>query len=83
MEDKFIKFIFALFLLITVLISGCSISRIPADRCNLDPVPGPCKALTHGYYYDHAEGICKDFIWGGCEGVRPFETLEECKKACE
>lgn len=52
-------------------------------KCKLEPMPGPCKAGTRGYYFDLQENICKDFIWGGCEGVRPFETLESCQESCE
>ncbi|MBA4146415.1 MAG: proteinase inhibitor I4 serpin, partial [Cytophaga sp.] len=29
------------------------------------------------------EKKCKEFIWGGCGGVVPFETLEECKGGCQ
>ena len=53
------------------------------SACFLAPQPGSCKALTPGYYFDSQEKICKRFIWGGCEGVRPFATLEECKMSCE
>jgi hypothetical protein len=52
-------------------------------KCLLKPVPGSCKALTPGFYFDQQEGICKQFIWGGCRGVRPFTTLEDCKSTCE
>jgi hypothetical protein len=50
--------------------------------CSLDPDPGFCKAYIKRYYYDQTEKKCKEFIWGGCDGVVPFETLEECKQ-CE
>jgi len=29
------------------------------------------------------EGKCVSFIYGGCEGVVPFETLEDCQAACQ
>lgn len=50
--------------------------------CSLEPDPGLCKAYIKRYYYDQTEKKCKEFIWGGCDGVVPFETLEECKQ-CE
>lgn len=50
--------------------------------CKLLPDPGECKAFFPRYYFDKEEGICKEFIWGGCNGVVPFNTLEECE-ACE
>jgi hypothetical protein len=52
-------------------------------RCTLEPDPGVCKAHMPRYYFNQTEGICKEFIWGGCGGNVPFETLEECQTACE
>ncbi|MCE5275024.1 MAG: BPTI/Kunitz-type proteinase inhibitor domain-containing protein [Syntrophaceae bacterium] len=34
------------------------------------------------YYYDSGSKTCKKFIWGGCDGVLPFETEEECNQSC-
>jgi hypothetical protein len=53
-----------------------------SERCDLVPDPGLCKAYFPKYYFDKADGTCKEFIWGGCNGVVPFETMEECKQ-CE
>lgn len=52
-------------------------------KCILKPETGPCKALFKRYYFNPKHGECASFIWGGCGGVVPFETLEECKKTCE
>ncbi|MBL7942598.1 MAG: BPTI/Kunitz domain-containing protein [Flavobacteriales bacterium] len=52
------------------------------ERCKLLPDPGPCEAYIPRYYYDQKTGACRKFFWGGCNGVVPFETEEECKKAC-
>lgn len=54
-----------------------------SKRCQLKPDPGTCKAYMPRYYFDESEGSCKEFIWGGCEGMVPFETLESCIEACE
>lgn len=54
-------------------------SLTTAERCGLTPDPGPCKAYFQKFYYDKAEGVCKEFIWGGCQGTVPFDTLEECE----
>jgi hypothetical protein len=48
----------------------------------LEPEKGNCRAIITKYYYDKEEGECKKFIWGGCHGAVPFETLEACKE-CE
>ena len=50
--------------------------------CQLEPETGPCKAAFTRYYYDKEEKTCKTFIWGGCNGVVPFETLEACQQKC-
>jgi len=77
-----IKFIIGIALII--LIVGCTQVNIELDnRCSLEPETGTCKAYIPRYYFDSAEGICKEFIWGGCKGVVPFEILEECQSTCE
>ena len=48
-------------------------------KCNQIGKAGPCKAYFKKYYYDKTEKKCKEFIWGGCDGVVPFQTLEECQ----
>jgi len=50
------------------------------NRCSLKPDQGPCKGLFTKYYFDPVSKECKEFIWGGCGGVVPFETKEECEK---
>jgi hypothetical protein len=50
--------------------------------CDLEPDGGLCNAAIPRYYFDKEEQKCKEFIWGGCDGTVPFETLEECR-ACE
>ena len=77
------KILLFFILIIPFFISACE-SQIPiTNKCNLEPDPGPCKALFPSYYFDQNEQECKEFNWGGCNGVRPFETLEECKNSCE
>lgn len=52
------------------------------ERCLMEHNPGPCRGSFQRYYYDREAGECKMFIYGGCQGVVPFETLEECQGAC-
>ena len=52
-------------------------------RCGLTPDPGPCKGLFQKFYFDPGQGKCRSFFHGGCQGVVPFETLEECQSRCE
>jgi hypothetical protein len=52
-------------------------------RCSLKPEKGPCKAIYWKYFFDPESKKCKEFIWGGCDGVVPFETEADCKELCE
>jgi hypothetical protein len=71
----------AISIAIIISLSGCCKEQQHKD-CSLLPDPGPCKALFKKYYYDQNEKKCKQFNWGGCDGVVPFETLEDCQKKC-
>ena len=51
-------------------------------RCSMPPNPGPCKGLFEIYYYDQTKESCQPAMYGGCEGVVPFETMDECRAAC-
>jgi hypothetical protein len=78
--DKLIKIVVVL----TVLsLTRCKEDCVQSDRCSLEPDAGPCLAAFTKYYYDKKTGQCKAFTYGGCGGVVPFETLEECKNGCQ
>lgn len=59
-----------------------SVTEVLPKKCSLKPETGPCKALFKKYYYDASSKTCKSFIWGGCGGVVPFDTLEDCNNTC-
>jgi hypothetical protein len=71
-----------IFLLLSAFTCECEEDAIVSNRCTLEPDPGPCYAYMPRYYFDKTERRCKEFIWAGCEGVVPFQTMEECK-ACQ
>ena len=52
------------------------------QACHFIPHIGPCDAAFPRYYYDHEEYECLEFTWGGCGGLVPFETLEDCESSC-
>lgn len=52
------------------------------EKCRLKPDGGPCKALFERYYFDPQTSECREFFYGGCGGVVPFETREECEREC-
>ncbi len=49
-------------------------------RCDLKPDPGICKALFYRGYY--TLGTCREFIYGGCGGEVPFESVQACRNIC-
>jgi len=73
---------FTLILLVVFAIQGCKTKaiNIGVANCDLAPDPGPCRAAMVKYYFDKPSGTCKEFIYGGCQGVVPFETKEDCEK---
>ncbi|MEM1258559.1 MAG: BPTI/Kunitz domain-containing protein [Bacteroidota bacterium] len=77
------------------LISDCALEPAPIgvqcqdgkpvliySPCDLEPDVGPCDAAFPRYYFDKETQECKEFIWGGCDGTVPFETMEACRE-CE
>ena len=65
--------------LILVVVGLSALSQ--EDACSLLPDPGPCLAAIPAWYFDQDTQSCTQFIWGGCDGVVPFETLESCLAA--
>lgn len=73
-------------ILITGLLSACQNGDAEAplpDACYQPPESGMCKAAFQRYYYDAMSDSCRTFIWGGCKGSVPFETMEECVSTCD
>ncbi|HIP52111.1 MAG TPA: alpha-1-antitrypsin [Campylobacterales bacterium] len=58
-------------------------STVVTNRCELKPETGHCRAMFRHYYFDEASKSCKEFVYGGCGGVVPFKTLENCKSTCK
>jgi hypothetical protein len=72
-----------LFCSIGILVFACQKEDCEKpSQCELKPDPGLCEAAIPKYFYNSVKGKCEEFIYGGCDGVVPFETLEECYE-CE
>ncbi len=52
------------------------------DNCDLQPDSGECDGAFQGFYFDANTLTCEEMLWGGCGGVVPFWTLEDCQDAC-
>ena len=64
------------------LLAGCSTSQPLPEQCYVKPESGKCRAAHTRYYFNTDENRCQAFIWGGCQGVVPFDTLEACQSRC-
>jgi len=56
------------------------------DPCTMPPGrPGFCRAAMRMYTYDQQEGICRSFLYGGCEmgaNLNKFKTKRACMRTC-
>ena len=52
------------------------------QKCYYTPNPGVCLAAITKYYFDQEENECLEFTWGGCGGLVPFETMDDCESSC-
>ena len=70
-------------ILILIIIPFLSFGQIVTEDCSSIPNPGICFAAIPIYYFDQKTGQCEESVWGGCDGLVPFWTLEDCQKNCE
>ncbi|MBT8232657.1 MAG: proteinase inhibitor I4 serpin [Saprospiraceae bacterium] len=79
--SKNLKYAFFILCLFVVNINCSDEEEVvnACPSCELEPMVGPCNAAFPKYYFDKEEKKCKQFTWGGCAGVVPFDTLEECE----
>ena len=66
-----------------LIIPFLSFSQIVTEDCNSIHDTGMCFAAIEIYYFNQNAGQCEESIWGGCGGLVPFWTLEECQNSCE
>ena len=59
------------------------ISFVLLDICSLPAKPGQCTGNTNKWYYDKIAGLCKTFVYGGCEGnANSFDSEAQCEQVC-
>lgn len=61
-----------------LFIISCSSNEQCDEACNQSPDSGPCNAAYRKFYFDKTTSKCDTFLWGGCSGIIPFNTIEEC-----
>ncbi|XP_024281760.1 amyloid-beta A4 protein isoform X2 [Oncorhynchus tshawytscha] len=60
-----------------------SVEEVVREVCWANAETGPCRAMLARWYFDHEEGRCAQFIYGGCGGNRNnFESEEYCLSVC-
>lgn len=64
-----------------ILLINIILDILPAD-CYLEPDIGPCDGICPRYFYNQETEECEMFMWGCCDGIVPFDTLEECEASC-
>ncbi|KAK2191742.1 hypothetical protein NP493_46g01054 [Ridgeia piscesae] len=53
------------------------------DVCNQPKKIGQCRGHFPRWFYDHADGACKQFVYGGCQGNdNRFSSKEACEQRC-
>ncbi len=89
-SQVYMRYFFAVFL--SFFLVTCSISpeselsnnrHEPTARCQQKPDSGQCRAAFQRFYFDQTTQQCQVFLWGGCKGSVPFDSLSECQKICE
>ena len=53
------------------------------NLCQLVPEPGECDGAFQVFYFNQNTLTCEETYWGGCNGIVPFWTLEDCQSLCE
>ncbi|XP_063221793.1 papilin isoform X2 [Bacillus rossius redtenbacheri] len=53
------------------------------EFCFKDYDQGPCSESVAYWFYDKGDGVCKQFVYGGCQGnENRFTSRQECEKMC-
>jgi len=53
------------------------------DACTAAPEPGSCEAYFPVWYHDASTGVCRPFVYGGCNGnANRYSSLAECQTSC-
>ncbi|KPM10538.1 papilin-like protein 2 [Sarcoptes scabiei] len=60
-----------------------SIGKFSQEHCSKQYDAGPCEKNQIQWYYDFRDGVCKEFVYGGCGGnENRFRSQQECQTKC-
>lgn len=66
-------------------VTGAPSGEAPSgpEVCFLASDPGPCRKSEVRWYYDSRDGVCRQFMYGGCQGNgNNYGSREECVENC-
>jgi len=63
--------------------TNANLEGASSRQCYSVPDAGMCKAAIEKYYFDWETDSCKSFMWGGCGGTVPFDTIGLCQNLCK
>ncbi|KAG7204607.1 hypothetical protein KM043_005024 [Ampulex compressa] len=67
-----------------MLLCAAEKSGVAGTGCVGALTTGRCRAAMRRFGYDHKQGKCVEFLYGGCDPTpNNFRTLEQCAKRCE
>ncbi|CAC5396232.1 unnamed protein product [Mytilus coruscus] len=56
---------------------------VDSSYCHLPKESGDCENSFPAWYYDHLDGVCKEFVFGGCGGNKNrFTSRDVCESSC-
>ena len=61
----------------------CEWIDISFNECTMSADPGICDGSFQAFYYNSETSTCQEFSWGGCGGIVPFWSIEDCQNSCE
>ncbi len=60
-----------------------SVEQFRIEFCAKPYDSGPCTQNEIRWFYDRGDGVCKEFLYGGCDGnENRFKSRNECETKC-
>nr|CAD7426582.1 unnamed protein product [Timema monikensis] len=57
--------------------------QFKTEYCFLPDDHGPCSESVAHWFYDSRDGVCKQFLYGGCQGNQNrFASRQDCEQSC-